>query len=175
MGAVPAEDWDLVGWNAKYFGKVQLWNGGEEDGSNNSRKWMYTTFLTREKSLEKLLFVVFREKVVKSGRFFSCVTCSEPCRQRWPLLGEMDTLGADVAKPVGRAVLAPRAQWQNQQLFLNYLDRWKEFLALSSVLKTPELTKREKIRGKKRELGAASATISAMEQRFHSQTRRDPA
>lgn len=30
MGAVPAEDWDLVGWNAEYFGKVQLWSEGED-------------------------------------------------------------------------------------------------------------------------------------------------
>lgn len=91
MGAVPAEDWDLVGWNAEYSGKVQLWNAGEEDWSGNSRKWMYITLLSREMSLEKLIFVVFKEKVVKPGRFFSSVSCSEPCRQRWPLLGEMDT------------------------------------------------------------------------------------
>lgn len=89
MGAVPAEDWDLVGWNAEYFGKVQLWNEGEEDRSGNSRKWLYRTLLTREMSLEKLTLVVFREKVVKCGRFLSCVTCWEPCRWRCPLLGEV--------------------------------------------------------------------------------------
>lgn len=89
MGAVPAEDWDLVGWNAEYFGKVQLWNEGEEDRPGNSRKWMYRTLLTREMSLEKLTLVVFREKVVKCGRFLSCVTCWEPCRWRCPLLGEV--------------------------------------------------------------------------------------
>lgn len=91
MGAVPAEDWDLVGWNAEYFGKVQLCNEGEEDGSGNSRKWMYITLLTREMSLEKLVFVGFRDKVVKCGRFLSCVTCSEPCGRGWAILGEMDT------------------------------------------------------------------------------------
>lgn len=91
MDAVPAEDWDLVGWNAEYFGKVQLWNEGEEDPCGNSRKRRYITLLTREMSLERLIFIVFREKVVKSGIFFSCVTCSKPCRQRWPLLGEVDT------------------------------------------------------------------------------------
>lgn len=70
MGAVPAEDWDLVGWNAEYFWKAQLWNEGEkEDWSGNSRKQMYGTLQTRKMSLEKLMFVGFREEVVKSGSF----------------------------------------------------------------------------------------------------------
>lgn len=39
MVAVAAEDWDLVVWNAEYFGKVQLWNEGKEkDWSGNSKE-----------------------------------------------------------------------------------------------------------------------------------------
>lgn len=109
MGAVPAEDWDLVGWYAEYFGKVQPWNEGEEDRSGNSRKWMCITLLTREMSLEKLIFVAFREKVVKSGRFLALSAVQSPADRGGPSLGRW-TLGAlrgDVAKPVGRAVLAP--------------------------------------------------------------------
>lgn len=79
----------LVGWNAEYFGKAQLWNEGEEeDWSGNSRKWMYRTLLSREMSLEKLLFVGFREKVVISGSFLALSPVQRPQSEMAPPWGD---------------------------------------------------------------------------------------
>lgn len=47
MVAVPAGDGDLAVWNAKYFGKVWLWNEGEEkDWSGNSKEAWQSRYRT---------------------------------------------------------------------------------------------------------------------------------
>lgn len=74
MVAVPAKDCDLVVRNAKYFGKVQLWNEGEEKArSGNSKEARQSGYGTRMAPrsqrgmrLAKLVFG-FREKTVKDG------------------------------------------------------------------------------------------------------------
>lgn len=54
----------------------------------NSRKWMYRTLLSRETSLEKLLFVGFREKVVKSGSFLALSPVQRPQSDMAPPWGD---------------------------------------------------------------------------------------
>lgn len=67
MVAVPAEDCDLVVWNAKYFRKAQLWNKGKEKGwfGNPKEAWqsryrIIQHLVTKEAGLVKLVFVGFR-------------------------------------------------------------------------------------------------------------------
>lgn len=74
MVAAPAEDWDLVVWNAKYLGKVQLWNEGEGKArSGNSKEAWQSRYRvrgaprTKEVGSVKLVCGGFRERRVKGG------------------------------------------------------------------------------------------------------------
>lgn len=90
MAAVPAEDWDLVVWNVKYFGKVQLWKEGKARiglvvVGEQSRYHCVFHPITRGVRLVKLVFAGFRQE---SRRW----QLSELQSRGWPLLWEMDTV-----------------------------------------------------------------------------------